>query len=1363
MCGIAGIYNYAEPDRPVDGDLVVRMTRVLAHRGPDDEGFYISGPVGLGHRRLSIVDLSATGHQPMANGDETCWITYNGELYNHSKFRKQLTDKGCRFRGSSDTETLLHLIEEEGPDALSNAAGIFAFAFWDARKACLTLVRDPLGVKQLYYHDDGRRIVFASEIKALLQCDDVPRHPDPEAVNQYLHFHTSIFEKTFFHDIHQVRAGEYIQITRYGRRSRIYWEVNDFTPLEQPIERLVESLRAELSSTVGEQLMSDVPVGAFFSGGIDSSSIAAYASRNGKRPTCFGVHFSNQGVADERPYQEAAAKALGLDLHLITLDGSSFADDLMRLLYHQDQPVIGAAMFPMAYVSQLAAQQVKVCLGGQGADELFGGYARYALARPGTVIASWFRGRASVDGGSNVSGNLGKQLGEKATLKRLARNARRVLDWESGYFENFAKVPESTWAEVFAAPQFHGRARCRQMFHEYLAASPAVDPADKIMHWDMRTYLTGLFHQDDRMSMAASLESRVPIADPRLVKFAFRIKFDAKFRGGASKWILRQAVADVLPQSVITRRKVGFDTPAQAWMKGPHFEFVRDLLLSKQARERGLWNIKALEARISQKDTEDWFDVLWKVMSIEAWATLFLDRQPRHSTEREESYSIRRLDDPVASTSSETVTTKIELRDGIQEIRELGTRRTIARTVWEVKTRSGLLKRKDNYLKGQRGSDDESLVRLPAPQVDPLSVSAAMRNRIPKQDLVRLLFQASEATRGRILSFSRQAASFGEPIDWHLNPHNGRHWRFDLHWTEVLRDESRVGDVKLTWEAARFPQAFHFARAAAFNPDTAVDLSRSLFSQIDGFLESSVPGHGVHWNSSQEIVLRLIAWSFALATFERHNIVPDTRLTRKIEQYLQNCAIHLGNHIEYARDSVYNNHLISEALGLYFFGDAHPSRERAVHLQQQGLRLLDGQANLQFYPDGSYIMHSHNYHRAVMQLYLWAIASNRSRSLESPASWYKALERSLDFLIAHQNPSDGTLPNFGANDGSIPLPLSICEFADFRPTLQAASIATRQERIYEPGPWDEMAAWLFGADSLNSPKRTVERKSVSFSHGGYQVLRGSSEGTFASFRCGSLLDRFSQIDMLHLDVFWRGHNVLVDGGSYLYNGPQQWHEHFCRTGSHNTVQVDDRDQMVQLRRFKNVYRIEARLLKFEDTDEWSFCEGEHYGFLRKPQNCVHRRSVLFVKDDMWIVVDRVTGSGTHKVRLQWLAGEFPYHFDKDSGSLELTTPDGLFSVSTRGADGLPLASNVACGRTEKPRGWLSRHYGHKVAVPSFVVEQMTEMPITLISILGAGKPEVKVEGSEWHISAESSWAEFSLIDGSISVRSVHSPTPLCCP
>ncbi len=632
MCGVAGIYNYGDRTRPIDSALLSRMTDTLAHRGPDGRGIHIQGPIGLGHRRLAIVDRSAAGHQPMlsANG---CVLSYNGEIYNHHRYRSRLQSKGVVFRGSSDTETLLNVLCRWGTDALEDLAGIFSLAFWDPIQHCLLLARDPLGVKQLYYHDDGQRILFASEIKALLQCSEIERRVNKEAVNQYLHFHTPLFEHTFFAGIHQLQPGEWMRVTATGGRKKTFWRLQSLAQHNQKsIESTVSDFQQEFAEIVSSQLMSDVPVGVFLSGGIDSSTVAAFAKKSGQRLPCFGVHFSDQGVVDERPYQESVAKALGLDLNLTTVDGSSFADDLHRLTYYQDQPVIGAALIPMYHVSKLAASQVTVCLGGQAADELFAGYARYALAHPAKVAASWLRRKMSTvlpgrtaQAAGGVGGNLTEQFLEFGTLARLWRAASKGRTWHARYFENFVRMDESVWLNVFDA-ELVSRSSARNTFMEHVTQQPTADPADRLLHWDMQTYLPGLFQQDDRMSMANSLESRVPFADPRLVRLAFSIPFSMKMRDGASKWILRKAVSEMLPSEILNRRKVGFDTPVERWMRD-HKSFVRETLCSQRARERGFMSMTGVESILNNIEHPYWFNITWKLLSVELWASVFIDNE----------------------------------------------------------------------------------------------------------------------------------------------------------------------------------------------------------------------------------------------------------------------------------------------------------------------------------------------------------------------------------------------------------------------------------------------------------------------------------------------------------------------------------------------------------------------------------------------------------------------------------------------------------------------------------------------------------------------------------------------------------------
>jgi asparagine synthase (glutamine-hydrolysing) len=1347
MCGIAGIFHYADRDHPVDRNLLTRMTRSLAHRGPDAEGFHVSGSLGLGHRRLSIVDLSPTGAQPMAGDDGSCWIVYNGEFYNHRQFRPRLSARGHRFRGSSDTETLLRLMESEGPDALVETAGIFGFAFWNGREESLTLARDHVGVKQVYYHDDGRRIVFASEIKALLQDPSVPREPDPEAIGQYLHFHTALFERTCFRHIKQIRAGEYLRITRYGASIRRYWKLDDFSKAPGPDRDVVANLRETLTSVVGDQLMSDVPVGSFFSGGIDSSAVASYATRAGRKPICFGVHFSGQGVVDERPYQEAAAKALGLDLHLITDDGSTFPEDFRRLMYHQDEPVIGSALFPMSKVSELAARHVKVCLGGQAADEVFGGYARYALGRPLQVLRSWYAGRGGSRSGEQsqssepeVGGNLSRQFAQGKTIARLARNARHLANWETSYFEHFARTPESTWLSIFDDRHFCSREQARRVFHETISRSAAADPVDKIMHWDLQTYLTGLFHQDDRMSMSASLESRVPFGDPRVVRFAFRVNPDLKLRAGASKWVLRQAVADVLPELVLNRRKVGFDTPAQRWIAGPHNEFLRNTLLSARARQRGWWNRAGLESVVEHASAAGWFDVIWKVLSLELWASIFLDEAPASlpASITPGVVTAQPVEDEPAPLTE-------KLTHVFQECRELGVKGTFARGLWEFKTRSGLVKLQTSRLNPSEVPQSvlRSGVQLPFTGI---AIAGPEMRRIVDDDAKLLLFfHASEATRGRIFCFSSWTADFGNPIDWHRDPVTGYRWKADAHWSRVL-EGSTGQDIKFIWEAGRFPHAYHLARAAVLFPESAPQFAAAFSEQVRDFIRANSPGEGAHWFSGQEVAIRILSWLFGLHVFGQLGLV-DKELDYAVAVHMAEAGAHIREHIAYARDSIYNNHLLSEALGLYVCG-RFVGGERGLHWVREGVDLLEEHANRQFAPDGAYIQNSHNYHRVALQLYLWAIAFARANGDRVPNDWLAAIERSLFFLTAHQNPGDGRLPNYGANDGSLPLIFSTAHFSDFRPTLQAGSVTARGERIYPDGPWNETALWLCGRALLDVPFRPLIQRSASFSHTGYHVVRGKAAGNFFAFRCGNIQERFSQIDMLHLDVWWRGQNILNDPGSYRYNGAEVWHSYFLRTESHNTAQVDGRDQMLHFRQFKTLYWTEARLTRFEDHPDFAIVEGEHYGFQRG-SGCTHRRSVLYAKDDLWIIADHFVGSGNHTARVHWLASDLPFLLNQTSLGLE--TPEGEFNLRVTDENGIPAgAADVVRASSSPPRGWISRTYAELAPALSFAVQRAGTMPMTFVTLMGAGKIFSSVKEGHWTVSSETLSTSFDLSDGCFS-------------
>jgi asparagine synthase (glutamine-hydrolysing) len=537
------------------------------------------------------------------------------------------------------------------------------------------------------------------------------------------------------------------------------------------------------------------------------------------------------------------------------------------------------------------------------------------------------------------------------------------------------------------------------------------------------------------------------------------------------------------------------------------------------------------------------------------------------------------------------------------------------------------------------------------------------------------------------------------------------------------------------------------ARTAALLPGMREAMARVLAGQIESFVKDNPYGCGIHWVSGQEIAIRVFAWLFGISVLGGESAIDS--VVPLAADCMHEAGCHIQHYINYARRSVYNNHLIAEGLGLLTLGCVLPNAPEADSWRREGEALLDECAVRQFKSDGAYIQNSHNYHRAALLLYLWGTALMRHIGRPLPSSWRLAMELSVDFLHAHQNPQDGRLPNYGANDGALPFVLSTCDFSDFRPVLQAVSVAARGERLYPPGPWDEVAAWISTPAAVESaPLRPIERVSVSFPGSGYHVLRGKDPSTFAAFRCGDITERFSQIDMLALDVWWRGQNVIADAGSYLYNGPARWHDHFSRTSGHSTVQVDGIDQMLHHRRFKVLYWTKARLLRFEDEPSWCLAEGEHHGFERSLPGCVHRRAVLLLKDrECVVVVDTVQGAGEHEVKLQWLAGTAEYAFDPSNCLLRLNTPVGPFFVKVVDGQARPAGADVACGRQSPPRGWLSRYYGEKLAVPSLHAGGRLHLPATLVTVLSPAKPLISTRDGSWLVHVGGQPFAFTLRDG----------------
>ena len=670
----------------------------------------------------------------------------------------------------------------------------------------------------------------------------------------------------------------------------------------------------------------------------------------------------------------------------------------------------------------------------------------------------------------------------------------------------------------------------------------------------------------------------------------------------------------------------------------------------------------------------------------------------------------------------------MSLRDLVQELADIGPSEFLFRAAWELKMRSGLMGRLAE--EAPAGPVDSRWhERLPFESPD--AAGAWLKSHLADDAKEELKRRAFASLQGNITAFGHLRLQYGNPVDWHRHPITGRRWPADVHWSQAFRSRGE-GDIKFIWEIARFPHAYWLARAAAADPGLADPLAAGLIAQIRDFRSANPYGRGVHWSSGMEVAIRMMSWVFAASVFASRW---DDAARRDAGAGILDAAIHIESYFDFARKSVTNDHLIGEATALLIAAVLFPAHERASSWRSTALGVLSREADRQIDRDGAYFMASHNYHRAVLQYYLWA-------SRFAGPRWNGALERSLRFLLAHMNPSDGRLPNSGSNDGGLPALLSTCDYSDFRPALQAVSVATRRRRVFAEGPWDEEALWLEGRQALGVQQDEPRFASAAFHEAGSHVLRGHDPSTFVTFRCGPVRNRFPQIDMLHVDVWWGGRNLFVDGGAYLYNGPVEWHRYFHRTASHNTITIDGEDQMVHLRQFRVVHWTKARLRRFTDAADYAYAGGEHYGYRRLPGRCVHHRAVLLVKDRFFVVYDLITGAGRHRMRLHWQGADFPWEFDGSSLTLR---PDSLhFSMQVRTLNGDNVPATVEAGTSAPIRGWHSRYYGEKIAAPSLVAEADTVLPFGFVTVMAPGTPDVRVEGREWTVAAAGATARFTV-------------------
>jgi len=628
MCGICGIAVTRESQRTVDRARLVQMTTSLAHRGPDDSGIYVMQKLGLGHQRLSIVDIGG-GHQPMANDDESIWIVFNGEIYNHSEIRSQLEGRGHRYRTNSDTETIIRMYEDSGDRVADSLRGMFAFAIYDGNSETVLLVRDRLGIKPLYYYLDGDgTLYFASEIKAILEYGPVKARLNLDVVPDYLANRAPSGEQTLFEGIKRLLPAHTLKWSQGRISIQRYWKAR----FDKAVEHIsdgayIDGFANLFDESVKLHLMSDVPLGMFLSGGIDSSAIAATMAGMATRPIkTFSVAFS-EAEANELEFARLVAKRYETDHHEVIVGPLEFFELLPSLVYHEDEPIAHPSSVPLYFVSRLAAEHVKVVLTGEGSDELLAGYDRYRKTIYNLKLAARYTRLTTRSVRTGIRGMIAGNLPYRIKRKLIRTFLFLDPDLQSVFFDNFSVFSRSWQRRLLSALVEAQHADPYAHAMDAMAGSGATNVLDQLLAADMGTYLHELLMKQDQMSMAASIESRVPFLDHKLVEYACRLPAHLKLNRLTTKWVLRQAMQGKLPQPILSRKKMGFPVPMRKWLAGPFTGLLDEYLLSPRVARRGIFDpdvVRELVAR--HRAGEDHTERLWSLLNFEMWMRRFIDK-----------------------------------------------------------------------------------------------------------------------------------------------------------------------------------------------------------------------------------------------------------------------------------------------------------------------------------------------------------------------------------------------------------------------------------------------------------------------------------------------------------------------------------------------------------------------------------------------------------------------------------------------------------------------------------------------------------------------------------------------------------------
>lgn len=631
MCGICGKFNFNRDNR-VPLSLLKDMADAIAHRGPDDEGFYTAGPVGLGFRRLSIIDL-AGGHQPLCNENGTVWIVFNGEIYNYQDLHSELVSKGHVFRTKSDTEVIVHLYEEYGTDCLHKMRGMFAFGIWDATNQTLFLARDRVGIKPLYYYVGDEFISFGSEMKAILADRAVCREIDPEVIDLFLTYYYVPGDKTLLRGVYKLEPGYFLTVRngKVGRQQ--YWDL-DFSP--QADGRAPADYGRELIELLEESValhtISDVPVGLLLSGGLDSTAMLSLASRKTDKPiSTYTVGFSSPDVIDERPYARIASRQFGSRHYEISMSSNEFADFVPKYVWHMEEPIVEPPAVALFYVSKLASKYVKVLISGEGGDEAFAGYENFRNL-------FWFENLKKVIGplripAAGVISELGKLFRSRVLLKYgpllKSEFTNYYFSRTSNPFQYFNLCTDELYTAQMAATT--RKQASIDAVRKHLDCVTDLGILEKMLYVDTKTWLPDdLLVKADKMTMANSIELRVPFLDHKVLEFAAGLPRNQKIRGLTMKYLARKALKAHVPEEILKRRKAGFPVPYAGWLRTNLRDYVRGLLLDPVSKARGYFQPKTVEKLIRQHEAGGSFSKeIFALVVLELWHRTFADGLPK--------------------------------------------------------------------------------------------------------------------------------------------------------------------------------------------------------------------------------------------------------------------------------------------------------------------------------------------------------------------------------------------------------------------------------------------------------------------------------------------------------------------------------------------------------------------------------------------------------------------------------------------------------------------------------------------------------------------------------------------------------------